>query len=145
MIAITTSNSTRVKPVRRFMGVPGLRAGGAASITWHMIFAGQTGRGEVMAMFSSGWKYWGNVKNEGIRPRKVGAPARGLRARPNLEPLEARLLLATDIWTGGDGTVVPALWSNSANWVDTSGHATIPSAGDDLVFSGPGGHHDERR
>ncbi len=30
--------------------------------------------------------------------------------------------------------MVPALWSNSANWVDTSGHATIPSAGDDLVF-----------
>ncbi len=87
-----------------------------------------------MAMFSSGWKSWGNVKKEGISPRKAGAPARGLRARPNLEPLEARLLLATDIWTGGDGTVVPALWSNSANWVDNSGHATIPSAGDDLVF-----------
>jgi hypothetical protein len=88
-----------------------------------------------MALFSSSWKYRGNVKKEVIRPRKADAPARGLRSRPHLEPLEARLLLATDIWTGGDGTAVAsALWSNSANWVDNSGHATIPTAGDDLIF-----------
>ncbi len=88
-----------------------------------------------MAMFSSGWKYRGKVKQEGIHASKADARARGLRLRPNLEPLEARLLLATDIWTGGDGTgLASALWSNSANWVDNSGHATIPSAGDELVF-----------
>ncbi len=87
-----------------------------------------------MTLFSSDWQSWGNRKKERIRPCKAGAPARGPRVRPKLEPLEARLVLATDIWTGGDGTVSPALWSNSANWVDNSGHATIPSAGDDLVF-----------
>jgi hypothetical protein len=87
-----------------------------------------------MAICSSGWRSWGKLNKEGTCSRKAGAPTRGLRSRPNLEPLEARLLLATDTWTGGDGTPAHALWSNSANWVDDSGHAIIPSAGDDLVF-----------
>jgi hypothetical protein len=87
-----------------------------------------------MAMFSSGWKSRGNAMKVRVCPLKAGVPAQGLRSRPSLEPLETRLLLATDIWTGGDGTMARALWSNSANWVDNSGHATIPSTGDDLVF-----------
>jgi len=48
------------------------------------------------------------------------------RAKPYLETLEERLVLATDSWSGAGTT---AFWSNSVNW---GGQA--PSAGDNLVF-----------
>jgi hypothetical protein len=53
---------------------------------------------------------------------------RGLWYRPQIEPLEGRVVPSTDTWTGAGGVNIG--WSNPANW----NTLTTPAPGDDLVF-----------
>ncbi len=50
--------------------------------------------------------------------------------RPYLEPLESRLLLTTDVWTGA--ALTNNNWTTAANWMRTGGGA--PQPGDILDF-----------
>ena len=64
------------------------------------------------------------------RPRRRQATRRRALADrlPWIEPLEGRLLLATDVWTGADA--FNNNWSDRNNW-----SIGVPQAGDEVVFS----------
>ncbi len=71
--------------------------------------------------------FWGDQAGRvGRADRRRGRAVRRGH-RPAMEGLEARIALATDIWTGG-GT--DDNWMTAGNWMS----GVIPSAGDDLDF-----------
>ncbi len=64
-----------------------------------------------------------------LTPAKASRrPRTKMRFRPQLEPLEGRVLLATRVWDGG--STLSNNWTNDNNWQGN----TAPVAGDDLVF-----------
>ena len=71
--------------------------------------------------------FWGDrTERVGRADRRRGRAARRGH-RPAMEGLEARIALATDVWTGGGAD---DNWMTAGNWMSLM----IPSAGDDLEF-----------
>lgn len=91
--------------------------------------------------------YWRDLIDTVARFRQARCASRQRRQRhnrPRLEALEPRLVLATLTWTGGDGNVDHALWSNSANWTDSAGQPSVPVTGDDLIFPASAATYDSQ-
>jgi YD repeat-containing protein len=92
-------------------------------------------------MSSAIWHYlferwldlWGQAGQPEWRKRPPERHRRG-RVRPCTEPLEGRILLATDLWTGLSR--LSDSWSDSANWQNQ----VAPVSGDTVVINASSSH-----
>jgi hypothetical protein len=79
------------------------------------------------------WQRRGVEHKSSGNGKQRGARWRGSR-RPRLEPLEGRILLATDVWTGLSKT--SDAWSDRFNWKGN----IAPLSGDTVVFNSSNSH-----
>jgi autotransporter-associated beta strand protein len=82
-------------------------------------------------MWQFGWREWLRRRAAGLGTRS-GPAARAVTRRPQVEPLEERLVPAAVLtqlhWVGGGS--LPNSWNFAANWQEN----TVPANGDDLFF-----------